>query len=138
MKKNILMIALIAFCAMSCQSDDTKISNINTGIFGTIKYGMGDCMPTTGESARAREYTNYNGELYFIVKSDLENEDFEQLKSNSIHATVHHGEMEIELPVGVYLIMPEDVYLYSDYNTITIEPGIVLRENFKFWKCISY
>lgn len=139
MKKIIPMIALIAFCAMSCQSDDTENSDLNTGIFGQIEYGMGDCMPIIDENSR--EYTDYNGEVYFIVKSDLENlgnDDFEQLKSNSIHTTVNNGELETDLPVGVYLVIPEEVYLYSDYNTVTIESGTALQKNFKFWKCTSY
>jgi len=34
--------------------------------------------------------------------------------------------------------MPEDVYLYSSENTITINQGEVLDKEFKFWKCTSY
>jgi len=33
---------------------------------------------------------------------------------------------------------PEDVYLYSEENTITINPGQVLEKDFRFWKCTSY
>ncbi len=133
------MIVLIVFFTISCQNDDTENPNTDTGIFGEIEYGMGDCMPIIDESIR--EYNNYNGEIYFIIKSDLENlgnGDFEQLKLNSIHTTVNNGNLEIELPVGTYLVMPNDVYLYSDYNTVIIESGIALHKNFKFWKCTSY
>ena len=139
MKKIISIIVLLVFFTISCQNDDTGNPNIDTGIFGKIEYGMGDCMPIIDESIR--EYNNYNGEIYFIIKSELENlgnGDFEELKSNSIHTTVNNGELEIELPVGVYLVMPNDIYLYSDYNTATIEFGIALQKNLKFLKCTSY
>ncbi|MFA5297885.1 MAG: hypothetical protein WC389_06715 [Lutibacter sp.] len=133
------MIMLILFSTISCQNDDTENPNIDTGVFGKIEYGMGDCMPIINESIR--KYSNYNGEIYFIIKSDLENlgnDDFEVLKSNSIHTTINNGELEVELPIGVYLVMPNDVYLYSDYNTVKIESGIALHKDFKFWKCTSY
>ncbi len=133
------MIVLIAFFTISCQNDDPENPNIDTGIFGKIEYGMGDCMPIIDVSIR--EYNNYNGEIYIIIKSELENlgnGDFEELKSNSIHTTVNNGELAIELPVGVYLVMPNDVYLYSDYNTVIIESGIALKKNIGFWKCTSY
>ncbi len=57
-------------------------------------------MPEIDENSR--EYNNYNGEIYFIVKFDLENlgnGDFEQLKANSIHTNVSNGTLEIELPI---------------------------------------
>lgn len=139
MKKVISMVVLTLLFAIGCQNDDPENLNIETGIFGKIEYGKGDCMPIYVESNR--EYNNYNGVIYFIIKSDLDNlgnGDFEQLKSNSIFTNVNNGNLEIELPIGVYLVMPNDVYLYSDYNTVIIENEIALNKNFKFWKCTSY
>ena len=139
MKKIISITVLIVLFTLSCQNNDTEKPNIDTGIFGKIEYGMGDCMPIIDESIR--EYNNYNGEIYFILKSELENlgnGDFEELKSKSIHTTINKGKLEMELPIGIYLVMPNDVYLYSDYNTVVIESGIALQRNFDFWKCTSY
>lgn len=141
--KPILLILLIfsSFTISSCEKDANPIPKITTGVYGTIKYGSGDCMPIIDESSRIQLYTNYNGEIYFIIKSDFENlgnGDFEQLKATSIHATLIDGELAIELPVNTYLVMPEDVYLNFDSNTITIEKGIALNKDFKFWKCTSY
>lgn len=133
------LILIILFFTTSCKDDDTENPNIETGIIGNIKYGVGDCMPEIDENSR--EYNNYNGEIYFIVKFDLENlgnGDFEQLKANSIHTNVSNGTLEIELPIGTYLVMPNDVYLYSESNTIVIESEVALHKNFKFWKCTSY
>ena len=129
-----LIIFLLAF--ISCKKDNI---NIKTGLSGNVKYGAGDCMPIIDESSRV--YNNYNGEVFFIVKSDLDNlgnGDFEELKANSIKKTIVGGELEIKLPIDTFLVMPSDVYLYSDYNTIIIQDGIVLKKDFKFWKCTSY
>jgi hypothetical protein len=140
MKTLFLIILIITSLTItSCEKDGNQVPNITTGITGNIKYGIGDCMPIIDESSRI--YNNYNGEIYFIIKSDLENlgnGDFEQLKANSIQSTIKNGELVIELPINTYIVMPKDVYLYSDSNTITIEKGIVLNKNFKFWKCTSY
>ena len=134
---NILFISLIGI--LSCEKIYDAKTKITTGVIGVVEYGQGDCMPPIDESTRL--YNKYNGDLYFIVKADLENlvnGDFEQLKENSIKTNIKDGELAIELPVDTFLVMPTDVYLYSDYNTIIIEEGIVLEKNFKFWKCTSY
>jgi hypothetical protein len=140
MKSTILILLIITSLTItSCEKDDNTIPNITTGITGNIKYGIGDCMPSINESPRI--YKNYSGEIYFIIKSDLENlgnGNFEQLKANSIHSNIKNGELAIELPVNTYLVMPEDVYLYSESNTVTIEKEIILNKNYKFWKCTSY
>lgn len=139
MKKiSFIVFAIILITLLGCAKDDNN-NRIKSGITGNVKYGIGDCMPIIDESTRV--YTNFNGDLYFIVKSDLEklgNGDFDELKANSIKKTIKNGKLAIELPVGTYLVMPSDVYLYSDYNTITIRNRIVLKKNFKFWKCTSY
>ena len=134
---NILFISLIGI--LSCEKIYDAKTKITTGVIGVVEYGQGDCMPIIDESTRL--YNKYNGDLYFIVKADLENlvnGDFEQLKENSIKTNIKDGELAIELPVDTFLVMPTDVYLYSEYNTIIIEEGIVLEKNFKYWKCTSY
>lgn len=140
MKPLLLFFLIItSFSIASCENDKNPKPNITTGVYGTIKYGTGDCMPVINYSAR--KYTNYNGELYFIVKADLDNlgnGNFEQLKANSIHSTIINGQLAIELPVNTYLVMVKDVYDYSDSNTITIQKGAALNFNFNFWKCTSY
>ncbi|MGQ1908812.1 hypothetical protein ACT3CE_03385 [Marinifilum sp. RC60d5] len=122
----------------SCEKDDNDV-NITTGLTGNVKYGIGDCMPIIDESSRV--YNDYNGDIFFIVKSDLENlgnGDFDELKANSIKKTIVGGKLDIELPIDTFLVMPSEVYLYSDYNTVIIKEGIVLEKDFKFWKCTSY
>ena len=133
---SVLTIFLVTF--ISCEKDDKDI-NISTGLVGNVKYGIGDCMPIIGELSRV--YNDYNGDILFIVKSDLENlgnGDFDELKANSIKKTIVNGNLDIELPIDTFLVMPSDVYLYSDYNTIIIQEGIVLEQDFKFWECTSY
>lgn len=130
-----LIFAILLIGIVSCDKNEDKHLNIKTGITGTIKYGFGDCMP----SPDAKIYNNYNGVLYFILKSDIEqNNNFEQLKEKSIKTTVKNGSFAKELPVGTYLIMPNDVYLYSDYNTVIVKENTVLETDLNFWKCTSY
>jgi hypothetical protein len=140
MKKIIFILMIIAsFSNTSCENDKNPTPNITTGIYGHIKYGMGDCMPTRGDVSGT--YSNYNGELDFIIKADLEklgNGDFVQLRANSIHTIITNGTLAMELPENIYLVMPKDVYLYSDSNTIIIKKGVALNFNFNFWKCTSY
>ncbi len=133
---SVLTIFLVTF--ISCEKDDKDI-NISTGLVGNVKYGIGDCMPIIGELSRV--YNDYNGDILFIVKSDLENlgnGDFDELKANSIKKTIVNGNLDIELPIDTFLVMPSDVYLYSDYNTIIIQEGIVLEQDFRFWECTTY
>ena len=111
-------------------------NNIATGIKGKVEYGQGDCMPIIDYESRV--YDKFNGDVLFILKDNLGNGDFDQLKNNSIRVTLKNGELSAQLPIGTYLIMPEDVYLYSEDNTITIKPNEVLNNDFKFWKCTSY
>lgn len=66
------------------------------------------------------------------------NQDFEQLKARSIKTTIKDGALAIELPVDTFVIMPKDVYLYSDYNTVIIKEGVAIEKDFKFWQCTSY
>ena len=129
-------IILATFISCDKNDDDFKIT---TGLTGNVKYGIGDCMPIIDESSRV--YNNYDGDIYFIVKTDLENlgnGDLDELKAKSIKKTIEDGKLDVELPVNTFLVMPSDVYLYSDYNTIIIKEGIALEKDFKFWKCTSY
>jgi len=132
--KFIIPIALTILLFSSCSK-----YNYETGIRGNIEYGKGDCMPII--DYKNRVYGTYKGEIFFIVKEDLDNlgnGDFEQLKNMSLSTKIKRGKLSTELPVGTYLVMPEDVYLYSEENTITIYSGEILNKNFKFWKCTSY
>ena len=129
-----IIILLTLTLSFGCSKD-----NFETGIKGTVEYGTGDCMPVIDYASR--EYDNYNGDIFFIVKSDLDslgNGDFEQLKNNSIVVSIRKGKLSAQLPVGTYLVMPEGVYLYSEENKIAINPDEVLNRDFKFWECTSY
>ena len=133
---SVFTIFLLTF--ISCEKGCNDM-NTTTGLSGTIKYGIGDCMPIIDEQSKV--YNDYNGDLFFIVKSDLENlgnGDFDELRANSIEKTILNGNLEIELPIGTFLVMPSDVYLYSNYNTLIIQERIILEKDFKFWKCTSY
>ncbi|MCT4560553.1 MAG: hypothetical protein N4A41_04170 [Crocinitomicaceae bacterium] len=134
MKTTTILFLLILTHSISC----TK-TNFNTGIKGTVEYGQGDCMPQI--DYESREYKKYKGDLYFIQKEELDNSDeqeLEQLKKNSITVKIKRGKLSTELPVGTYVVMPEDVYQYSEENTIMIKTGEVLTKDFQFWKCTSY
>lgn len=131
---NVLVVVLITF--FSCGKSN---SDITTGFIGNVIYGEGDCMPIIDETTRV--YNDFNGDICFIVKSDLDNlgnGDFDVLKAKSIKKSILGGRLAIELPVDTYLVMPSDVYMYSNNNTIIIEKGVTLVKDFKFWKCTSY
>lgn len=128
-----MSICLIAICG--CEKDDMTVT---TGIIGTVEYGQGDCMPGPDQ---IREYNNYTGKMYFIVKEDLDNlgdGDYEILKSSSISVKIRNGKLSMELPPETYLVEPEDDYLYSTENTIIIKSGEVVHKDFKFFKCTSF
>ena len=128
------LIVLIIILFFGCSKD-----NFETGIKGTVKYGQGDCMPVI--DYESREYVNYKGDLFFIIKEELDslgNGDFDRLKNSSIIVSVKRGKFSAKLPIGNYLVMPDDVYLYSEENTIAINSGEVLCKDLKFWKCTSF
>jgi hypothetical protein len=134
MKKIIFLVIIISLVIFSCKDE-----NITTGLTGNVKYGKGDCMPMFNGPDRV--YSDYNGKLYFIVKSEIDNQvtgTFEDLKSGSIKTIVKNGKFSVELPIDTFLVMPGDVNLYSDQNTVIIEEGILLEKDFSFWKCTSY
>ena len=137
MKKRImLLIFLSVLLGTGCGKDDQTVT---TGIIGTVEYGEGDCMPVTDPVTR--EYEPYTGKIYFVVKEDWDNQaddNYEQLKSNSIRVNVKQGKLVTELPVGTYLVMPENLNAYSDENTITIESETVVKKDFSFFKCTSF
>lgn len=133
-----LIFVVVLVSLSSCEKNNYNIQT-QTNLMGDIKYGAGDCMPIIDESLRV--YHNYNGDVYFILKSNIDTlgtGDFEELKANSIMKTVIDGNLNIELPLDTFLVMPSDVYLYSDENTVIIKNNIVLNKDFKFWKCTSY
>lgn len=132
-----LLVAAFLFMLHACRDKDDVL--IETGVVGQVQYGEGDCMPVIDYSRR--NYANYNGEIYFIVKSDLDNlgnGDFNQLKNKSLHVTVKNGGLSAEVPAGTYVVMPEDIYVYGLENTIIIKMGTALTQDFKFFKCTSY
>ena len=122
--------------ATGCKKDRLIVT---TGIIGTVKYGQGDCMPSPDPIRR--QYQDYTGSVFFVLKEDwdsIDNGDFELLKNRSIHIHIKQGKLSVDLPVGTYLVIPEDVYAYSDANTITIKSGEILSKDFSFFKCTSY
>lgn len=133
-----LIFVVVLVSLSSCEKNNYNIQT-QTNLMGDIKFGAGDCMPIIDESSRV--YNNYNGDVYFILKSNIDTlgtGDFEELKANSIMKTVIDGNLNIELPLDTFLVMLSDVYLYSDENTVIIKNNIVLNKDFKFWKCTSY
>lgn len=130
--KTLILLTIVLFSA--CSKD-----SFETGVEGNISYGEGDCMPIIDYDSRV--YESYNGGLLFIVKEDLDslgNGDFDELKSNSISTVISHGKLSVELPIGTYMVMPVDMYLYSNENIIDINSGEILNKDFCFWKCTSY
>lgn len=139
MKKTVVLVILM-ITTFSCISDnglniDVEVS---TGIISVIRYGEGDCMPVNDEAQR--EYKNYNGLLYFILKSELDilnGRSLDELKSRSLAEIVVNGAVKRNLPEGTYVVMPKDIYLYDESNTITIKSKEIVKKEFKFWKCIT-
>jgi hypothetical protein len=132
---NILLIVSLFF--IGCKENEN--GPITAGVKGTVKVGAGDCMPFINEASRV--YSNYNGTIYFILKSDLTNSgsaDFDQLKEKSIKTAVLNGKLMIELPVNTYVVMAEEFYLNTLDNTITIEKNVILEKDFKLWRCLAY
>jgi hypothetical protein len=133
MKNSLVLFIVISLGIISCKKE------IITGLSGTVKYGKGDCMPSFGPINRT--YSNYNGRIYFIRKSAIDNQvtgDINNLKATSIYTTVKNGNFEVALPIDTFLVMPSDVYQYSSANTAIIKEGIVLNMEFSFWKCTTY
>ena len=79
MKNLNILILLILTLTVGCSKD-----NFETGIKGTVKYGQGDCMPII--DYESREYENYKGDLYFIIKEDLDKRTSYSLGLNFFHS----------------------------------------------------
>ncbi|HET8752724.1 MAG TPA: hypothetical protein VFM59_00045, partial [Salinimicrobium sp.] len=89
MKKFLLLICLLGI--VSCEKEE-KTLPFSTGITGIVKYGEGDCMPIFDRDEA--DYDNFTGELYFIIKSELEalgEGNFEGLLDKSISTNVKNG-----------------------------------------------
>lgn len=113
--------------------------SFETGITGNVEYGEGDCFPPVDESKR--EYKKFSGDIYIIVKSELDSlgdGDFNQLKEKSIKKKLKKGKLCVDLAPNTYIVMPEDLYRYSEENTITVTEGELTNKNFQFWKCTSH
>lgn len=111
----------------------------DTGIKGLVESGQGDCMPIIDYSSRT--YDKFRGEIYFIVKEDLDslgNGSFNDLKNNSISVSIKFGKLSEEIPAGTYMIFPADDEYRSETNPIIIKSGEVLNMDIKLWDCTSY
>jgi hypothetical protein len=138
MKKLFFLLMCIILFAGCSKVEETVVS-FKTGIVGNVKSGAGDCMPMVNPVART--YTNYNGELYFIVKSQIDHlgsGDFEALRHKSFHTTVKNGLLATELPLDSFLVMPEDVYVYAAENLVVVKKDSIIKRDFSFWRCTSY
>ncbi len=137
----VILLIYCLTCLIACKKhkDNSDVNSIIGSVTGNVKYGAGDCMPILNKPENV--YHNYSGDLYFIVKKDLDNlgnGNLEQLKSKSIKRIIKDGALAVELPVDTFLVMPVNVYQYSDYNTVIIKEGISVNKDFKFWNCTSY
>ena len=140
--KNIIIKLFVGLSVVLYLSSCEK-PEYNTGIKGTVMYGEGDCMPIVDPDNFVLE--KFNGTLYFIIKTELDslgNGDFQELLDNSFNVEITNGKLDDEVPVGTYTIMPSAEYgnpfsYYYRYD-ITINLDNVVREDFDYWKCITW
>lgn len=128
----ILLFVIILFT--SCSKN-----NFETGIKGTVEYGEGDCMPII--VPQSREYENYKGRIYFVVKSDYDNlgsGDLDSLKNESINTFIRHGKLSKELPAGTYILLVDEVNASFNERTVIITQDEILTKDLQIWKCTSY
>mgnify|MGYP001809644901 FL=1 len=110
-----------------------------SGIEGTIMYGEGECMPVIVEEDR--EYEEYNGTVYFVLRSALDSlgeNDFGLIREISLRKEIRDGKLNAQLPPETYVIMTEEFYSFTPENTVTISCGEWVEQDFKFWQCTSY
>ena len=135
MRKVVLLLVIsLSLSICGCNEDDNTVT---AEIVGTVEFGRGDCMPDLAQ----REYSKYNGRIYFVVKEDWDNlgtDGYDLLKNRSVNVRVKQGKLSAELREGTYLVMPEEIYVYSEENTITIKSNEVINRDFKFFMCTSY
>ena len=132
--KWILVMSILMLLLDSCNKYDFQ-----TGIVGTVRFGSGDCMPPVSHDDS--DFYPYTGTLYFIIKEDLDNlgvENFSALLENSISVYVKNGNLLFGLPPETYVVMPKDLFQYTDANTIIIVTDEVIEKDFDFWQCTSY
>lgn len=111
-----------------------------TGFTGNIFYGEGDCMPVNGPGF-GRTYDNYKGLVYFVPYSVTQQTpfpSFETLKSEGIAVKSKRGKVRVELNPGIYLVMLENYYQFTDDKIIRVNDGELVELNMAYWKCISY
>lgn len=135
--KFIVGLSLVLFVS-SCEKLE-----YNTGIKGTILYGEGDCMPIVDPNEFTLE--EFNGTLYFIDKVELDslgNGDFQELLENSFSVEIINGDLDSEIPAGTYTLSAGGTYPGIFYGIahieIEISPNQVVKEDFDFWKCITF
>ena len=130
-------LSLILFVS-SCEKPE-----YNTGIKGTIMYGEGDCMPIVDPNDFTLE--EFNGSLYFIDKVELDSlgtGDFQELLDNSFSVEILNGDLDSEIPAGTYTLSAGGTYpgIFHGNTHIEVEISLnqVIKEDFNFWKCITF
>jgi hypothetical protein len=117
-----------------CEKDD-----FDTGIIGLVEYGHADCMP--GPGGPIIVYEKYDGIVYFVNKrayENLGNGNFEELKEAGIKTKIRNGELAISLPVDTFFVMLEGMNQNTFDNMVIIEQGVILKRDFKIWRCTSF
>ena len=133
-KKILILVLLISTLFSACKKDD-----IETGVRGFIEYGESDCLPSDEFDV---EFDAYSGELFFIVKEELDSlqiegfDDIIQLRNNSINVQIKQGELFAKLPAGDYYAWAENIYERSEQYTLSIKLGEILNKNIKFVRCL--
>jgi len=131
MNKLLLLFALFLF---SCTKAD-----FTTGIDCTVYFGKGDCMPVFNNATE--NYKKYNGRIYLVNKEaadSLGKPGFTLLKLKSTSLNIRNGRLSVELPAGTFLVMPEDYYINTTSNTVTIAEKQIYDKDVKIWICTSY
>jgi len=123
------------------------------GVYGIVKYGEGDCMPTRGPSNK--EWVDYEGDIYLARKDKftiipktnqsvgyikLPSEAiFLEILKNSIKIRVERGYYEADLDVGNYVLLFPN-YSWNRYNSnfVVVSPQEVIYKSFRYFECLVY
>ena len=105
-------------------------------------YGEGDCMPIVDPNNFDLE--KFNGTLYFIDKMDFDSlgtGDYLELLDNSFSVEIINGDLDSEVPAGIYTFSAGGTYpgnFYGNHIEIEIPLDVVVKQDFDFWKCITW
>ncbi len=130
------------------EDDPGVTGNLDSGAFGLIEYGEGDCMPCGCESGfecgcPEKEYSPYDGKIALVSKILLDfmgvplDDDYSSVIESSDQFEVTNGSYDIRIDHGIYVLMPVDMYQYGD-NVITIPKETFVEKDFQFFRCTSY